>query len=288
MASIASIFLDIFHASGVTTSSLSITQYILRHAKLSFILHFKVVPDVLCKVSDPLVYANLISKISVGRTFKTTNFERHNFSDDLILDIIRKSDQFDQPSFADIGVSDGSGSVYLADKLKAMNIDVVLLDKYQYLRVIRNWCGKKYVNEDGYIVGLKLLFLYIYCFPLHIRADYLFDSQIRFINPVIYERSLSIEYFDIFSSQSAVPFSFIKAANLLNMCYFSKQELLAGFKNLHRSIADGGYLFIIQNQDNYESLLVLKKSSGGFSVESSHNDPELLDLASNRKISWDK
>jgi hypothetical protein len=285
MASTISILLEIFHASGPTTNSLKITNFILRHPKLLFMLHFKIVPAVLDDVSDQGLYADIISKISVGRTYKTTNFERHRKSDDIIIDIIKKSGWvLTGASFADIGVSDGSGSIYLIDQLAAINIQTSLFDKYLFLKLRKSWYGDQYINEDGFIVGVKLIGIYIYCFPLHIKSDMRYDSSIKLINPAINERNLTIKYFDIFSSQSNELFSFVKVANVLNLCYFGRQEILNGLTNLHRNIANNGYLFIIHNHGSHESCLVLRKSDDIFSVEYAYQNPELLDLAQDNCI----
>jgi hypothetical protein len=287
MATITSTFLKIFHASGITTSSLAVSQFMLRHSKLLFLLHFKVIPTVLAKVSDPQLYSNLISWVSIGKTYKTTNFRRHNNSDDTIIDIISKLSSLDQKSFADIGVSDGSGSVYLIDKLKSLNVRSFMFDKYLSLKVVNLWYGYQYINEDNFIVGMKIFCFYIYVFPLQILSHSVYDSSIILINPYVLERNISVEYFDIFFSISHVPFDFVKIANVLNFAYFSKQEILKGLKNLHQSISNNGYLFIIRNCDNDESLLVLRKSRQGFSVEFAYNNPELLDLAECNRITWD-
>jgi hypothetical protein len=288
MAAIISNFFEIFHASGITTSSVKITQFMLRHPKFTFIFHFKVIPAVLEKVSDPLTYAEIISRLSVGRTYKTTYFQRHNTSDDIILDTIKKSKKCNQAIFADIGASDGSGSIYLIDKLKTIGINLLLLDKYRHIRVVKKWCCHQYVNEDNFIIGVKIFCFFIYTFTFRFKTECIHHSSITLLNPLLVKRNIGIDYFDVFTSQSSVPFSFAKIANVFNYSYFSREQILDGLKNLHRSIENEGILFIVHNYCNHESLLVLRKSVCGYSVEYTYGDPELLDLVVDETIRWDR
>ena len=259
----------------------------VRHRRLSFILRFKVIPTVLRNVSDAGLYSDLVSKVTVGNTYKTTSFLRHKSSDDKIIEIISKSRTPEDALFADIGVSDGSGSMYLVDALGSMNIRSVLFDKYAGIRVIKKWYGKQYINLDGEIMSVKICCFYCYCAPFKIKVGGARGEMIRLVNPMISERDLDIEYFDIFSTESSLLFNFVKIANVLNLAYFHRQRILDGLRNLYKSIADGGRLFIIHNRDDSESLLVLRKVERGFAVEHAGHDPELLCLAEDQCIRLD-
>lgn len=225
------------------------------------LLRFKINPYLLLRFNfDSNNFSKIISEISIGPAFKTTGNERHNTSDDIIYKYIENN--FEVKNIADIGVSDGTSALYLIKKLEGIkNTTVRLYDKYTHLNLNERWYGYICSNQDNKIVYIKFFCLLFFVYPFNINSDQNLESKvISFDNPLVKKIGLNIDYFDVFETKLQSQVNFIKCANILNPVYFSPKKISSALKNLHGNLLENGYLFIIHNTQNNESLLILKKS----------------------------
>jgi hypothetical protein len=113
------------------------------------------------------------------------------------------------------------------------------------------------------LLGVKVLGLYLNL-SLSLRCNALHFEAIDTTNPLLQERLgiAAIRPFNALADALPKPVQLIKCANVLNRGYFSDGALLAAAKNLARSLADGGFLVISQNNAAYpggEACFALQK-----------------------------
>lgn len=274
-------FTDFLLKSGFTANSKKIAGFFLQRKPLMKLLRFKVDPGILLNNDfDPDNFSMMISEISVGPAFKTTGYERHNSSDDIIHRYARAYPKLKH--VVDIGVSDGTSALYLIRKLKNIpGVTINLYDKYTHLNSYRKWYGNIYSNQDNRIVYIKAFFLLLYVYPVKCIINSSNARKIPFDNPKIKDLQLNVEYFDIFKTRLETQVDFIKCANVLNPVYFSPEEIRLALRNLYDNMVDGGYLFIIHNTKANESLLVLRKAGDELLLErniSNSDLPEYIEI----------
>lgn len=269
---------NILVKSGITISDKKISLFFIKNRRLLQLFRFKINPKTL---SDDTLndkeFSMLVSEISTGPAFKTTGFERHNSSDNILIDYIEKF--HGKKRIADIGVSDGTSSLYVLQKIqvKKIDADLFLYDKYTHLNLIKKWLFSIYTNIDNEIVYVQFLCFLLYIYPFRIISKKTTREIISFDNPILKKFGLKIEYFDIFNTKLEMPVDFIKCANILNPVYFSPIEIRIALNNISSSLKESGYLFIIHNTKNFESLIVLKKENETFMVEKQDGDDGLLE-----------
>lgn len=242
------------------------------------ILRFKIDPAILLDSSpDRRQFSMLVSEISTGPVFKTTGFERHNASDDVLVDYIKKFPG--KPVLADIGVSDGTSALYLLQKLQInqINAQVSLYDKYTRLNLLLKWPLRVYTNVDNEIVYIKFFCFLFFVYPFKIVFKETTGTIISFDNPILKKFRLKIDYFDIFNTKLRESAYFIKCANILNPVYFSRTDIKLALKNIHANLKEGGYVFIIHNTNDIESLLILKKDGNALVIDKQTGDDGLLE-----------
>lgn len=255
--------------SGISTGSKSFTLFSIRHKVTAKIFRLKPSPISIHENEfESKEFSEIISGISIGPAFKTTGVERHNGCDDLIYDYAEKMNR-EEILVGDIGVSDGSASLYLLEKFKGIkNAKLRLFDKYNFLQWQNSWFGDVFSNCDGKMVYVKILFLLIYVYPLNLPAGKKDGKKICFDNPHLKRVRLNIDYFDILTSHFSEKFDIIKCANVLNMVYFSQEDTLKALGNLFDGLRLNGFLFLIHNKipSGEEFFLILKKQENGFEI----------------------
>lgn len=269
---------DILIKSGLTISNRKAALFFLKNRSLMKILRFKIDPAILLDSSpDRRQFSMLVSEISTGPVFKTTGFERHNASDDVLVDYIKKFPG--KPVLADIGVSDGTSALYLLQKLQInqINAQVSLYDKYTRLNLLLKWPLRVYTNVDNEIVYIKFFCFLFFVYPFKIVFKETTGTIISFDNPILKKFRLKIDYFDIFNTKLRESAYFIKCANILNPVYFSRTDIKLALKNIHANLKEGGYVFIIHNTNDIESLLILKKDGNALVIDKQTGDDGLLE-----------
>lgn len=269
--------------SGIITSNLWFYSGSKLSAYLRRILFLRCSPLVLDSISNPELFTNIVATLSIGPTHKTTGSGRHN---SLNMIIFGFTDCFKHINFADIGVSDGIASLDIYSKIKPKLGYFYLLDKYPYLRYTREWYGYNFYNTDGdlvYIQIFNLFLLHVFMiFKLKSRDSKREAGRVSFDNPLLKEKNLKVTQFDLFKDRLEHKVNVVKCANVLNSPYFTNEQIFKALKNISKSMMDGGYLFLIQNNKKYKdgiAMLVLKKNKDGFKLVLNHNEHEVCTSA---------
>lgn len=224
------------------------------------------------------LYSMAVSYFRFGNIFKLTGSDRTNLADDLVYSLVR---EFESPRIMEVGVSDGSSALGILENRKMFG-DVVLTDRYNRFYYQRRLAGRLFHDGDGNPQLFKLGFL---SFDVPSPA---YDQQrnlvpIETANPVLRREFgiTGIRRFDMFVDRLEDEVQIMKCANLLNCSYFSDKDILGAVDNLGRSLVDGGYLVVSQNNEKYaqgEAVFALKKSGADFSLVHDRNEHEAARL----------
>jgi len=175
----------------------------------------------------------------------------------------------------EVGASDGSSSLNLLTH-GGKDIDVILTDRHPYIFSKRVLPGLKvFLNGAHRLLGVKLFMLYYHVAEGREKAMEEM-TRINTLNPVV-QANFGIEgirAFDVFQDVSEEPVDIIKAANLLNLEYFSQADIELAVNNLSKSLTEGGILFISQNNDCYdegEAYFSLRRQGGEMIMLESEN-----------------
>ncbi|MHC1752833.1 glycosyltransferase family 4 protein [Humidesulfovibrio sp.] len=256
----------------------------------TFLLRFlrvRVSPDALLRLRGlcaPLderarLFRSAISLLNVNETYKTTGSDRTKLADEMLLGLIPalgcSTDQVtDQATsqttgqspgplrLLDIGVSDGSASVALLARLPKGS-EALLTDLHPVLYARGPAGFRLFLDARQRLLGVKVLGLYLNL-SVSLHANALNFETIDTINPLLQERLgiAAIRPFNALADALPKPVQLIKCANVLNRGYFADAALLAAARNLARSLADGGFLVISQNNAAYpggEASFALQK-----------------------------
>ncbi|MDQ7834275.1 MAG: hypothetical protein RDU24_02740 [Humidesulfovibrio sp.] len=224
------------------------------------------------------LFTQAISLINARETYKTTGLGRTRLVDAAVL---RRAGEFQKPRLLEVGVSDGVSSLDLLAALPAQT-EATLTDRHP--EFTRRGFGPAVLILDGCgrVLGLKLFCLYLNL-PLEVRLAPFKGRSIQTANPRLAEASppLSIIRFDVCRDAAAQPYPLIKCANVFNRKYFPDATIRGAVANLGRSLTDGGYLFISQNNDRYaegEAYFVLQKQGAKLVLVEERNRHEALEL----------
>jgi len=243
----------------------------------TFLLRFlrlRVSPDALPRLRGlraPLderarLFRSAISLLNVNETYKTTGSDRTRLADKMLLDLLPSlnGDGAEQGPLRllDIGVSDGSASVALLSRLPEGS-EIILTDLHPVLYARGPAALRVFLDGRQRLLGVKVLGLYLNL-SLSLRLNAQNFQTIDTINPLLQERLgiAAIRPFNALADALPEPVQLIKCANVLNRGYFADAALLAAAANLARSLADGGFLVISQNNAAYpdgEACFALQK-----------------------------
>jgi hypothetical protein len=230
------------------------------------------------------LHALATSYLRAGATVKTTGLARTVHADNFVVE---EASRQHKPRFMEVGVSDGSSAVGLLDK-RSMFSDVVLTDRYPYFYIKTNPLGCKFYDADGHMIGYKLFGIMVNLTPRKIE-DIQDCTKVNSLNPAVTAiyPDCAIEKFDVFSSVSEVRFDIIKCSNLLNLVYFSENEIFSGIKNLLRSLNTGGVLVISHNNEKYndgEAVICARHvRQGVLEIYDEVNSHELLEIIEKKR-----
>jgi len=264
--------------SGPAPDSPFFLRLLEREGRLkTFLLRFlrlRVSPDALPRMralAAPLderarLFRQAVSLLNVNETYKTTGSDRTRLADETILGLIPvlASEMSDAAPLRilDIGVSDGSASVALLTRLPR-NSEAILTDLHPVLYARGPGFFRVFLDGQRRLLGVKVLGLYCNL-SLGARRETTGFETIDTLNPLLAERlgMAAIRPFDALKDVLAQPVQLIKCANVLNRGYFSDAALLAAAANLGRSLVEGGFLVVSQNNARYrdgEACFVLRK-----------------------------
>ena len=224
------------------------------------------------------LFSLAISYLNVGSTYKTTCGLRTKLADEAVLDIAKG---YESPRLLEVGASDGSSALPLLEKRDEFG-DIVLTDRHNRFFEKKIPLGRIFLDTKKCVLGIKVL-----CIYLNIASDVRLKFEncfpIETVNPSLehFHGLQRIECFDVFDEKRRRPVHLIKCANLLNCSYFSDKDILRAVDNMGRSLVDGGYLVVSQNNEKYaqgEAVFALKKNSAGFGLVHDRNEHEAARL----------
>lgn len=252
---------------------------------LARFLRVRVSPDALGNIRAlplPLaeragLFRQAISLLNVGETYKTTGLGRTRLADEAILRLCAGRGPV---ALLDIGVSDGSASVELLERLRPARAVLTDLHPALYARGPRPL--RVFLDGRRRLLGVKLLGLYVNLSPGGLRDTAGF-TPIDTANPLLAEVHgvRAILPFNALADRLDDPVQVIKCANVLNRAYFNEADLRAAVSNLSRSLAEGGLLVISHNNAKYaegEAWLALRKAGGRLVLAEEAGAHECLDL----------
>ena len=217
-----------------------------------------------------------MSYINVGDTYKTTGSNRTQIADMAVSDLCRHTNT---PRILEVGASDGSSAAALLENNKLFS-DFILTDRFSCFFKHDFFLGTIFYNSNKCLLGFKLLFFYL---NLSLETPSNCDDlpTIETVNPLIATKHniKSINHFNILTDKFAPKVDLIKCANVLNLSYFSEDQIRQALNNFKASLTPNGYLVISQNNDKYadgEAIIVLKNTDQGFEVEHEINGHDLL------------
>lgn len=260
------------------------------------------------------LFRNAISLLNVNETYKTTGSDRTRLADEMLLGLLpalgftadqatgqamgQATSQAAGPAtgqaispaagrspgplrLLDIGVSDGSASVALLARLPK-DTEAILTDLHPVLYARGPAGFRLFLDARQRLLGVKVLGLYLNL-SLSLHCNALHFETIDTINPLLQERLgiAAIRPFNALADALPEPVQLIKCANVLNRGYFSDAALLAAARNLARSLADGGFLVISQNNAAYpggEACFALQKCGTRLQLAAQENGHLALPL----------
>lgn len=294
---------DMLRKSGPAPDSAFFLRLLEREGALrTFLLRWlrlRVSPDALPRLRAlpaPLderarLFRQAVSLLNVNETYKTTGSDRTRLADETILGLMAAPDsglaEAKPLRLLDIGVSDGSASVALLSRLP-QGAEAILTDLHPVLYARGPALCRVYLDGRQRLLGLKLLGLYLNL-SLAARRDSTGYEAIDTLNPLLRERLglTELRPFDASRDVLQPPAQVIKCANVLNLGYFSGAGIRAAAANLGRSLVEGGFLVVSQNNARYrdgEAVFVLRKSGQGLLLAGQANDHAALPLFDGRPV----
>lgn len=220
------------------------------------------------------LFSAAMNLFRAGGAHKTTEPFRSPLTDAALLSKLPS-----EGLLVETGASDGSSTLGLLEA--ARGAEIVLTDLQASFPYRDTAFGRVFYNTDGRYTSLKTFCFYL-CSGREsgaVRAD----GEVSLLNPLVEEKypSTRLLPLDIFSGGLEKKADALKCANVLNLEYFSSEEIKRGLSNLLRSLKDGGWLFICHNNAKYtggEAWLALQRSGGKLLLKEETNEHELLPL----------
>ena len=255
-------------------------KHIRRYSNLRKLFVFKVTH--IHSVKDDELRSELYEGIYTGNnTAKSTKVKRFKDIDDVSLKYLNP----DENVVHDIAVSNGVTSVEFYDKIKqsGKNAEFYISDKYSTYCFTGNFitkvfsvdkkliCGyvffilaDNHINRIFFMSHLLFHFLKLFSVPEQLSKISLYDKKtISFIeNKLIQEIS-----YDVFDANIDDKFTFIRCMNLLQLPYFSEQQITIALENIKLSLKDSGIFQIGRtSQDGTNNVSIYKKIASKFIV----------------------
>ncbi|MDB4229131.1 hypothetical protein N9805_00430 [Paracoccaceae bacterium] len=228
------------------------------------------------------MYSEIIANLRYGdSTGKDTKPDR--FADlDSILDLLPDKGL----RIHDIGCSSGVTSLDLKRSLDIKGKKFFLTISDRFLEVCYIGRTIKYIYDydrnlrqiylgrilcDSELLGLFFISRFLFKFlSLFVRKPQQADlkEKISLVDPVIQNcidlDEVNARHYDIFNSDDASAYNFIRCMNLLNRAYFSDEQISAGVSNLIEALENKGFLQIGRTDiDGINRVSVYQKGTYG-------------------------
>jgi hypothetical protein len=245
-------------------------------------------------------FARCVSAIRIGGTWKTTQSIRHLLSDTVLASLTRP-----ETTILDVGASDGTTSLELIDRLGKNFRHYFVTDAYSYIYVLTTG-GITWVYDAEGVCLLRVTDQFVIygdysgaIFPLRqiartvmARAPSLHGNKptrLYLFQPTLVERAITdpritLSDWNILTPWPFEPVDLIKCANVLNLSYFSADQIKLAKNNLAQAITPPGRLMVVENRsrrDWYSKISLSKpinkqeqwtlfaRTPTGFSIERS-------------------
>lgn len=234
-------------------------------------------------------FSKAVSTFQSGSTWKTTHPTRHPLSDNIILGLVSANVTV---SILDAGVSDGSTSLNLIEKLQNNFETYYITDLHFYVNVRTNDDNTYFYNpgtKECFAIANRKFIIHANVrsnfFLLNWMAKYYFSKvppfngeaceSITLYQPDLDSLSKSdsrikILEWDIFCPWERDTVDLIKIANVLNPIYFSNDKICLALEHLFGALKSGGYLVVVENRE-YEQWSVFRKIDNKLFLENSGN-----------------
>lgn len=250
--------------------------------QLAIASRIKFTPDILEKLrrsalapaEKSALFSEAMNLFRSGPTFKTTGAARTPLADKAILEAAPAG-----ALILETGVSDGVSALGLLEARGAAR--VLLSDRQAAFHFSDFGPFRVFYDKDDGFLSVKFFFLYL-CTGLDAGLPPEGAGTVSLLNPAVQERfpQARLLPFDIFTDALPEKAGVIKCANVLNKAYFSAAAAARAVANLHRSLAEGGRLYLCHANPKYrdgEAYVVLRREGAGFRLEAEVNEHELLE-----------
>ncbi|MCX5793629.1 MAG: hypothetical protein NTY45_15635 [Elusimicrobia bacterium] len=253
------------------------------------LLRLKFTPDILEKIrasglpaqEKGRLFSRAMTLFRSGGAYKTTAVNRSPLTDRAVMEKVRPGDLL-----LETGVSDGISAANLLAGAK--DAEIILSDRQSCFRYRDRGFARFFYNNENGALAVKLPGFYL-CAGIPAGPIPEDAGVIRILNPLLEERFKAAELiaFDIFSGSLPRKANIIKCANVLSNIGFSVPRMRDAIANLGNNLAEGGWLFIAQNNAKYrdgEAFFALRKTNGTLVLELEVNGHELLPHLSSRQF----
>jgi hypothetical protein len=227
------------------------------------------------------LFSLAISYFKIGHIYKLTSKGRTQITDEMVVAGVA---EFADPRVMEVGVSDGSSAMGLLAR-SDFSAKLFLTDRANRYYRSEGLLGCYYYDSEQRRIGYKLGFLYtdLSAFESTLRREF---GAVETANPLLESRFgvSSIEHFNMFEDICRPPVHVVKCANLLNLEYFSKDVLISAVENIARSVVEGGYIVIGQNNERFsggEAAFMLRKEGERLVVVKERNSHDAAPLFKN-------
>ncbi len=225
-------------------------------------------------------YSNIVGRICVGITTKTTRIDRMREMDIAITTLIKQTPgSFSNAAIKmlDMGASDGSSTMTALTRLKEecdVDASAIALDLYVELVEYKSGLFCEYRLNDGYPVLLRLGPIGIQLSPIAVArrpVEKLVGkclSKLGFVgkstnvqkswsllNPIVANsQKVSLQQGNLFEVDNDFvdQFEIVRASNVLNRSYFSDDLIKKGLYVAKQYVKNNGYLIVSRNRKSNE------------------------------------
>jgi len=259
----------------------------------------------ICKLNlNDELFEDSVSSIKIDTTWKFTRKGRQPLTDQLIIELTLKVPNM---SILEVGASSGSTSLELLNHLAGSYKQYFITDrfftipfqvdngatyfyhplkKHCIMRVSDRWLI--YEDVQNALVPLGAIARRLLAIaPQYNAADCHHASM---LHPHLKRRiesdsKIIVMEYDILRAWPNEPVDIIKAANVLNKCYFSDSEIKMAITNLRNALKIGGKLLITDNRSVEKVSMLYKSKDGSLVLEKQLNGgTEIENLVSECQI----
>lgn len=208
-------------------------------------------------------FSRHISGLTSKGTWKSTCSHRHQFADEVLLDLCRGS----RPIIVDIGVSDGVTSLELIEKLSGQFEIFFATDRALDVFYVEDKGRVYFYEREGVCIVMSTRKLVVYadpaawfpftwiarrvlrrapaCVAPHVKQLCLIQPDLRRMSTE--DPRIVLREYDIFRPWSGPAADVVKVANLLNRDYFSDEQIHVALTNIRGMVKEGGRVIVVDN-----------------------------------------